>query len=53
MVLKEGNPLALHFAMFLPALSSMCSPEQQEKWLPKAYNLQMIGTYAQVILRPV
>lgn len=28
---------------------SMCTPEQQEKWLPKATSLQMIGTYAQVI----
>ena len=46
--LKEGNPLALHFAMFLPALMSMSTPEQQEKWLLKASSLQIIGTYAQV-----
>ncbi|XP_046436827.1 probable peroxisomal acyl-coenzyme A oxidase 1 [Daphnia pulex] len=45
--LKEGNPLALHYIMFLPTLMSMCTPEQQEKWLPKATSLQMIGTYAQ------
>lgn len=48
MVLKEGNPLALQFAMFLPALMSLCSPEQQEKWFPRAQSLQILGTYAQV-----
>ena len=33
MVLKDGQP---------------GTKEQQEKWLPRAYNLDIIGTYAQV-----
>lgn len=48
-VLKEGNPLGLHFIMFIPALMGQGSVEQQEEWLAKAYNFNIIGTYAQVI----
>ncbi len=48
-VLKEGNPLALHYVMFIPALMGQGTIDQQAKWLEKAYNLNMIGTYAQVI----
>jgi acyl-CoA oxidase len=52
-VLKEGNPLALHYVMFIPALMGQGTIEQQTKWLEKAYNLNIIGTYAQVISRNV
>ncbi len=48
-ILKEGNPLALHYVMFIPALMGQGTIEQQGKWLEKAYNLNIIGTYAQVI----
>ena len=37
-VLKEGNPLALQFVMFIPALMGQGTAEQQAKWLEKAYN---------------
>lgn len=47
-VLKEGNPLALHYVMFIPALMGQGTSEQQAEWLSKAYNLNIIGTYAQV-----
>ena len=49
MVLKDGQPLGLHFLMFIPALIGQGTKEQQEKWLPRAYNLDIIGTYAQVM----
>ena len=47
-VLKEGNPLGLHFVMFMPAIMGQGTVEQQRKWLPRAQKLQIIGTYAQV-----
>lgn len=47
-VLREGNPLGLHFGMFLPALMGQGSEEQQAEWLPKAIGMKIIGTYAQV-----
>jgi acyl-CoA oxidase len=33
--------------MFIPSILSQGSPEQQAKWLPMCYKLQIIGTYAQ------
>lgn len=48
-VLKEGNPLGLHFIMFIPALMGQGTPEQQSEWLTKAYNFNIVGTYAQVL----
>lgn len=49
-ILREGSPIGLHFAMFLPALRSMGTPEQQAEWIPKALNFNIIGTYAQTEL---
>ena len=49
-VLKEGNPLALQFVMFIPALMGQGTAEQQAKWLEKAYKLNIVGTYAQTEL---
>lgn len=46
----EASPLLLHFVMFIPALMSHCSPEQQAIWLPDAIDLKIIGTYAQTEL---
>ncbi|KAG7310801.1 hypothetical protein JYU34_003629 [Plutella xylostella] len=42
--------MALHFSMFLPTLLGQASPEQQEKWVPRAVNMEIIGTYAQTEL---
>ena len=47
-ILKEGNALGLHFVMFIPAIVGQGTVEQQSKWLPRALNLEIIGTYAQV-----
>lgn len=45
--LKEGNPLGLHFVMFMPAIMGHGTPEQQQQWLSRAINMDIIGTYAQ------
>lgn len=37
--------------MFLPTLMSQGNPEQQETWVSRAYNNEILGTYAQVILK--
>lgn len=49
-ILKEGNPLAVHFVMFLPALMGHGTPEQQAEWIGRAWNCEIIGTYAQTEL---
>lgn len=36
--------------MFIPALLSQATSEQQADWLPKAMGLKLIGTYAQTEL---
>uniref|UniRef100_A0A1I7ZAB2 Acyl-coenzyme A oxidase n=1 Tax=Steinernema glaseri TaxID=37863 RepID=A0A1I7ZAB2_9BILA len=43
----DGMPIGLHMGMFLPTLYTQTNDEQKEKWLAKAANLGMIGTYAQ------
>nr|5K3I_A Chain A, Acyl-coenzyme A oxidase [Caenorhabditis elegans]5K3I_B Chain B, Acyl-coenzyme A oxidase [Caenorhabditis elegans]5K3I_C Chain C, Acyl-coenzyme A oxidase [Caenorhabditis elegans]5K3I_D Chain D, Acyl-coenzyme A oxidase [Caenorhabditis elegans]5K3I_E Chain E, Acyl-coenzyme A oxidase [Caenorhabditis elegans]5K3I_F Chain F, Acyl-coenzyme A oxidase [Caenorhabditis elegans]5K3I_G Chain G, Acyl-coenzyme A oxidase [Caenorhabditis elegans]5K3I_H Chain H, Acyl-coenzyme A oxidase [Caenorhabdi len=43
----EGNPMALHGVMFIPALNAQASDEQQAKWLIRALRREIIGTYAQ------
>lgn len=47
-VLKEGNPLTLHFVMFVPTILGQCTTDQQAEWLGRAWNLEILGTYAQV-----
>ncbi|KAK9805355.1 hypothetical protein WJX73_005736 [Symbiochloris irregularis] len=42
--------LELHIGMFMPALMSQATSEQQAEWLPKAMKLRIIGTYAQTEL---
>jgi len=46
-ILKEGNPLGLHFVMFIPTIMGQGTVEQQGKWLSRAYNMEIVGTYAQ------
>lgn len=36
--------------MFIPALMSMGTAEQQAEWVSPAYNCQIIGAYAQTEL---
>ena len=46
---EDGNPLLLHYAMFLPALMGQANSEQQAYWINRAWAGDVIGTYAQVI----
>uniref|UniRef100_A0AAY4A7W1 Acyl-coenzyme A oxidase n=1 Tax=Denticeps clupeoides TaxID=299321 RepID=A0AAY4A7W1_9TELE len=41
------EPLDLHLAMFLPTLLTQATPEQQDTFFMPAWNLEIIGTYAQ------
>ncbi|KAJ8264118.1 hypothetical protein GJAV_G00145380 [Gymnothorax javanicus] len=40
-------PLDLHLGMFLPTLLNQATPEQQNTFFMPAWNLEIIGTYAQ------
>ncbi|XP_031128030.1 peroxisomal acyl-coenzyme A oxidase 1-like [Ipomoea triloba] len=40
----------LHWGMFVPAIKGSGTEEQQKKWLPLAYKMQIIGCYAQTEL---
>jgi len=42
--------LELHIGMFIPAIMSQATAEQQAYWLPKCQKLEVIGTYAQTEL---
>ncbi|XP_066560328.1 peroxisomal acyl-coenzyme A oxidase 1 isoform X1 [Amia ocellicauda] len=41
------EPLDLHLGMFLPTLLNQATPEQQDMFFLPAWNLEIIGTYAQ------
>ncbi|XP_036383996.1 peroxisomal acyl-coenzyme A oxidase 1 isoform X1 [Megalops cyprinoides] len=41
------EPLDLHLGMFLPTLLNQATPEQQDTFFMPAWNLEIIGTYAQ------
>lgn len=45
---KEISPFLLHLGMFVPTIMGQGTPEQQAEWLPRALDMQIIGTYAQV-----
>lgn len=49
-ILKEGNPLGVHFVMFLPTIMGQGTTEQQAEWMGRAWNLEILGTYAQVFI---
>ncbi|MCI4375780.1 hypothetical protein PGIGA_G00113130 [Pangasianodon gigas] len=51
-VARKGStePFGLHFVMFIPMLSSQCTPEQRDKWLPPSGSCEVLGTYAQTEL---
>lgn len=36
--------------MFIPSLSNLGTPEQQDEWVDRAWNCNVIGTYAQTEL---
>ena len=46
----DGNPLALHFVMFIPTLMGQGTMEQIGEVLGRAWDLDLVGTYAQTEL---
>lgn len=46
----DGHPLSLHSIVFIPTLMQLTDDEQKKKWLSRAINLEIIGTYAQTEL---
>ncbi|KAG8662289.1 peroxisomal acyl-coenzyme A oxidase 1 [Manihot esculenta] len=40
----------LHWGMFVPAIKGQGTEDQQQKWLPLAHKMQIIGCYAQTEL---
>ncbi|KAK9889088.1 hypothetical protein WA026_004361 [Henosepilachna vigintioctopunctata] len=49
-ILPDGNPLTLHYVMFIPTLLGQGTIEQQTEWINKAWNCHIVGTYAQTEL---
>ncbi|XP_038208051.1 probable peroxisomal acyl-coenzyme A oxidase 1 [Zerene cesonia] len=49
-IFGDGNPLALHYVMFIPTIMGQGTVEQQAYWIGRAFNLSIIGTYAQTEL---
>ena len=49
-VTPHGNPVGVHFVMFLPTIMGQGTVEQQAEWMGKAWDLSIIGTYAQTEL---
>ncbi|XP_017768288.1 PREDICTED: probable peroxisomal acyl-coenzyme A oxidase 1 [Nicrophorus vespilloides] len=49
-LLQDGNPIALHYIMFIPTLMGQGTIDQQAEWIQRAWNLEIIGTYAQTEL---
>nr|XP_020466619.1 peroxisomal acyl-coenzyme A oxidase 1 [Monopterus albus] len=44
---SRPEPLDLHLGMFLPTLLNQATPEQMDRFFMPAWNLNIIGTYAQ------
>lgn len=49
-LLSEATPYALHFSMFFVCLREQSTPEQQDLFLKRAENYDIIGCYAQTEL---
>ncbi|XP_028165831.1 probable peroxisomal acyl-coenzyme A oxidase 1 isoform X2 [Ostrinia furnacalis] len=49
-ILRDGSPLTLHYVMFIPTLMGQATVEQQAYWIGRAFNLDIVGTYAQTEL---
>lgn len=49
-LIDQPGALDLHIGMFIPTLETQADEEQKAHWLPLAYNLAIIGTYAQTEL---
>ncbi|XP_059058405.1 probable peroxisomal acyl-coenzyme A oxidase 1 [Achroia grisella] len=49
-VVRDGSALALHYIMFMPAILNQGNEEQQAQWLPRAWDFNILGSYAQTEL---
>jgi len=49
-IFREANPITVHFVMFLPAILNHGTSDQQAEWISRAWNCNIIGTYAQTEL---
>ncbi|KAK0180414.1 hypothetical protein PV327_006058 [Microctonus hyperodae] len=49
-LLRDGNPLTLHYVMFVPTIMGQGTIEQQGYWINRAWTCNIIGTYAQTEL---
>ncbi|XP_026731719.1 probable peroxisomal acyl-coenzyme A oxidase 1 [Trichoplusia ni] len=47
---QDGSPFGLHYIMFMPVFMSQADEEQQRKWLQRALDCSIIGSYAQTEL---
>ncbi|XP_023945597.2 probable peroxisomal acyl-coenzyme A oxidase 1 [Bicyclus anynana] len=45
-----GFPIAIHYIMFIPTIMSQASEEQQAQWLQRAWDCNIVGSYAQTEL---
>ncbi|XP_071383529.1 peroxisomal acyl-coenzyme A oxidase 1, partial [Centroberyx affinis] len=43
----RSAPMDIHLGMFLPTLLNQATPEQMDRFFMAAWNLEIIGTYAQ------
>lgn len=49
-ILKYGNPLAVHYAMFIKTIADQGTDEQRAEWVQRAKDVTILGTYAQTEL---
>ncbi|KAK7082288.1 Acyl-coenzyme A oxidase (Acyl-CoA oxidase) [Halocaridina rubra] len=49
-VLKDGDPLWVHYHVFIPSITGQSDPEQQKIWMEKIRTWKIFGTYAQTEL---
>ncbi|XP_057330824.1 probable peroxisomal acyl-coenzyme A oxidase 1 [Microplitis mediator] len=49
-LIQNGNPLVLHYVMFIPTIMGQGTIEQQGYWISRAWSCNIIGTYAQTEL---
>ncbi|RZF45952.1 hypothetical protein LSTR_LSTR008329 [Laodelphax striatellus] len=49
-IMKDGMPFVVHYVMFIPALVGQGTLQQQAYWISRAWNCEIICTYAQTEL---
>ncbi|XP_068216006.1 peroxisomal acyl-coenzyme A oxidase 1-like [Palaemon carinicauda] len=49
-ILKDGDPLWIHYNVFLPAVAGQGDAEQRKEWIGRIEKREVLGTYAQTEL---